>query len=156
MGVLLLNGLYWPFAVSLYPFLGCLFSKGHIHSYFLHIMYELLPPPLVLVNWLSYFFPSRLFLRQSTPFHKFSILDIVLVFLRSLVSSSLASAIFSFLSTDSYWSFVSICYYYTQSSCSVYSLLSAAESYLIVILSWSFISWFVLIFSLISICLSSE
>ena len=94
MGVLLVHGLYWTLAVSLYPFLGCHFSKRHIHSYFVHIMHEFLFPPAVLVNWLSYFFPPNFLSRCSTPFPEYALLDMVLVFLRSLVSAYLAPAIF--------------------------------------------------------------
>ena len=49
---------------------------------------------------------------------------------------------FSSLSTGAYWSLMSIWYYFTPSSCLMYSLLSAPMTFLTMNPSWSFISSF--------------
>ena len=53
----------------------------------------------VLMNWVSYFFPPNFVSRQTTHLPEFYLIGIVFVFLRSLVSISLASVCLSSLST---------------------------------------------------------
>ena len=74
------------------------------------------------------FISSKFHLEVLKTFPVFYLLGILLVFLFSLVSTLLASAVFSSLSTGAYWSLVSIWYYFTPSSCSMSSLFSADTS----------------------------
>ena len=68
-GVLIVHGLYCPFSVSIYPFLGCNFCERRIHIYLMHVMHELLF--LVLMNWVPYLFPLDFFFGCSTSFPVF-------------------------------------------------------------------------------------
>ena len=61
----------------------------------------------IIMNWVPYLFPKNFISRRSTNFPAFSLIGLVLVFLRSLLSVSPSSAMSSSLYTGAYWSLVS-------------------------------------------------